>query len=93
MSLEIRLSEDIKEDILNAANFLRLGLDALAGQKFIVIVDELMRFCSSKNNQSQHIDMQKLEILLSIMLTAQENKNFILMADILEYQLITLLKI
>jgi hypothetical protein len=80
----ITLTSSIIASAEKAEFFFRLGMEASGNENFTECIDSLLQFI----NRNQYIEIGELNEILRKMLLSQENKNWILLSDIIYYDFI-----
>ena len=77
------ISDDFRKLAMTTANYYRLGMEAQGGESMVILIDAMPSLI--KFNES--IDDVVINQLLSIMFSAQLRKDYLFLADCLQYRL------
>lgn len=78
------LTSSIITSAEKAEFFFRLGMEASGNENFTECIDLILQFI----NRNQYIERDELNNILKKMLISQENKNWILLSDIINYEFV-----
>ena len=79
--------ESWQDAMIQAALAFRLGRDGEGNETLSVFIDRLLRVIP----KMEHLHMGEFQTVLELMLCAQERGDYLLVADLLEYELSKLL--
>ena len=75
--------EQFHQMILSTAISFRLGMEAQASEGLVALIDALPQVLAD----CSEIDTARLNLILATMLAAQSRKDYIYLADLLQYEL------
>ncbi len=77
------ISEKLKMLAQEVATDFRLGMEAQAGENLVALIDMLPQMFESGSG----VDAMRLNALLTAMFAAQSRRDYIYLADLLQYEL------
>lgn len=78
------ISEQFQELALSTASALRLGMEAQASEGLVALIDALPQMLKDGSG----IDPTRLNALLANMFAAQSRRDYLYLADLLQYELL-----
>ncbi|MDH5231331.1 MAG: hypothetical protein OEZ58_23900 [Gammaproteobacteria bacterium] len=78
----------IHQQIATTANYFRMGMEAMASDSFVKLVESLLTSSNTQNTETA----AQLNFILSEIIAAQQRCDYLYIADLLQYELQPLLE-